>query len=279
MLLLSEIENMLHRAIECGAMVDPWNILGFGGQFSLFPSPENSIHDHRVDDLLDLLSDIFALYIRIGKEAAASGNNDVQNLLAGQLRRLTEWWDKFATIEVSEIGGISGRDTHESAEQVAAALRAWHEAGAAAGDLAFWRSHVENFRSAKSYALVIDTLLDHRDLVAAMALLVHWLSQADEIPLAEEGYSFHELAVLWMEDLWRSEQEADEAPKHNLLSPRQRWSFAKNFSTTWRPTPASSGACRIWRPLPKARRPAKTMNWKKSPRRKTIISSARPTSI
>ena len=38
--------------------------------------------------------------------------------------------------------------------------------------------------------------------MAAKALLVHWLSQADEIPLAEESYSFNELAVLWMEDLW-----------------------------------------------------------------------------
>ncbi|MGA2799367.1 MAG: hypothetical protein ABSE63_17430, partial [Thermoguttaceae bacterium] len=228
-MLLSEIENILHRAIECGAIVDPWNILGFGGQFGLFPSPENSIHDYRIDDLMNLLSDIFALYIRTGKEAAASGNNDVQTLLAGQLRRLTEWWDKFATTEVSEIGGISGGDTYESAQQVAAALRAWHEAGAAAGDIAFWRSHVENFRTAKSYALVVDTLLDHGDLVAAQALLVHWLSQADSIPLAEESYSFNELAVLWMEDLWRPGQQSEEAPRHNQLSPRQRWSYAKKF--------------------------------------------------
>ena len=71
--LLGEIENIMHRAIECGAMVDPWNILGFGGQFGLFPSPENSIHDYRVDELMNLMSDIFALYIRAGKEAAALG--------------------------------------------------------------------------------------------------------------------------------------------------------------------------------------------------------------
>ena len=36
--LLDEVEDLLHRAIECGALVDPWNILGFGGQFSLFPA-------------------------------------------------------------------------------------------------------------------------------------------------------------------------------------------------------------------------------------------------
>ena len=53
-------------------MIDPWNILGFGGQYSLFPAVENSVHDHRVDELLDMVSDIFTLYVRIHKAAAAS---------------------------------------------------------------------------------------------------------------------------------------------------------------------------------------------------------------
>ena len=44
---LPQVEDLLHRAIECGAVVDPWNILGFGGQFSLFPAVENSIPDPR----------------------------------------------------------------------------------------------------------------------------------------------------------------------------------------------------------------------------------------
>ena len=61
------IEDLLHRAIECGAMVDPWNILGFGGQFSLFPAVENTVHDHRVDELIDLMSEIFGLYVRIAQ--------------------------------------------------------------------------------------------------------------------------------------------------------------------------------------------------------------------
>ena len=82
------------------------------------------------------------------------------------------------------------------------ALRAWHEAGAASGDLAFWRERAEQFRSAKAYALVVDALLEQRSPVASMALLVQWLSQADQIPLAEEDYSFHNLALDWMQDLW-----------------------------------------------------------------------------
>ena len=42
---------------------------------------------------------------------------------------------------------FSGRETRESADHVASALRAWHEAGAASGDLAFWRERAEQFRS------------------------------------------------------------------------------------------------------------------------------------
>ena len=42
---LPQIEDLLRRAIECGAVIDPWNILGFGGQFSLFPAMENAIAD------------------------------------------------------------------------------------------------------------------------------------------------------------------------------------------------------------------------------------------
>ncbi len=59
--LLVEIEDYLHRAIECGALVDPWNILGFQGQFSLFPSPENSVPDHRLEQLVELMEQIVGL--------------------------------------------------------------------------------------------------------------------------------------------------------------------------------------------------------------------------
>ena len=38
-MLLSEIENILHRAIECGAMVDPWNILGIRRAIQPVPFP------------------------------------------------------------------------------------------------------------------------------------------------------------------------------------------------------------------------------------------------
>jgi hypothetical protein len=219
--LLGEVENLLHRAIECGALVDPWNILGFAGQYSLFPALENSIPDHRVDELLDLIAEIFALYARAKREAAAAGNSELQDVLSAGLERLARWWDQFASGEVGAVEGISGRETCESADQVAAALRAWHEARPpggtgsqgsperpATGDVAFWRGHAEQFRSPKTYALVVEALLEQHDPVAAMALLVHWLSQAEQIALVDEDCSFHELALRWMRELWSEGAEA-----------------------------------------------------------------------
>ncbi|MGD0901036.1 MAG: hypothetical protein ABR915_24665, partial [Thermoguttaceae bacterium] len=211
--LLEEVEGLVHRGIECGALVDPWNILGFGGQYSLFPSPENSVYDQRVDELIALVAEIFDVYVLIRKEAAAAGSAAIEPLVAARMEALAAWWDKFATTEVGSIESISGRETCESADHVAAALRAWHEAGTAAGDLAFWRSRAEHFRSPNAYALVVDALLEQRDPVASMALVVQWLSQADEIPLVEENYSFHALAMDWMEELWAADEESENSEK------------------------------------------------------------------
>ena len=220
------IDRDLHRAIECGALVDPWNILGFGGQYGLFPSPENSVYDHRIDELIGLVSSIFAVGVQIQKEAAAVGVADLESQVSERLNRLADWWDKFATTEVGSVESFSGRETRESADHVASALRAWHEAGAASGDLAFWRERAEQFRSPKAYALVVDALLEQRSPVAAMALLVQWLSQADQIPLAEEDYSFHSLALDWMQDLWDDFDEGETPPRQ---TPQQRWALARKF--------------------------------------------------
>ena len=222
---LLEIEDLLHRAIQCGALADPWNILGFGGQFSLFPAPENSVYDHRIDELIALVGGIFSLYVQIQKEAAAAGCQSLATAIAQRLDALAVWWDQYATTEVGSIESISGRETCESADHVAAALHAWHEAGTAAGDLAFWRGRAEQFSSAKAYALVVDALLEQRDPVAAMALLVQWLSQADRIALAEENYSFRDLALDWMQELW---EDGDE-PVVARRSPAERWTLARKF--------------------------------------------------
>jgi hypothetical protein len=224
--LLEESVDLLHRAIECGALVDPWNILGFGGQYSLFPSPENSVYDHRIDELIGLVGSIFTVGVQIQKEAAAVGVTDLESRVSQRLDVLADWWDKFATTEVGSVESFSGRETRESADHVASALRAWHEAGAASGDLAFWRQRAEQFRSPKAYALVVDALLEQRSPVAAMALLVQWLSQADQIPLVEEDYSFHNLAMDWMQDLW---DDFEEGEAKDTLTPQQRWALTRKF--------------------------------------------------
>ena len=214
---IPEIEDLLHRAIECGALADPWNILGFGGQFSLFPAIENTIHDHRIDDLIDLINDTFDLYARLEKEAAAAGQMELQRRLSVHLESLASWWDQFASTEVSEIDGISGREMSESADQVATALAAWHKAGTASGDVAFWQSHVEHFHSPKAYALVVESLLEKGDIVASMGLLMHWLNSATDIPLAESDYSFHLLAPQWMGQLWYG-SDPDKEPSRGELA-------------------------------------------------------------
>src|SRR5262249_29169859 len=38
---VAEIEDLLRRGIACGALADPWNILGFQGQFPLFTARED----------------------------------------------------------------------------------------------------------------------------------------------------------------------------------------------------------------------------------------------
>jgi hypothetical protein len=225
--LLPEVVDLLHRAIECGALADPWNILGFGGQFSLFPSPENSVHDHRLDELVDLMNEIFAAYARLQKEAAAAGRADLEQKLSRDLGDLAGWWDQFASTEVGEVEGISGAQTWESAARVSRAVRAWHQGGTAAGDVGFWRQHVEEFHSPEAYALLVETLVEKRDLVASMALLVHWLSQAGEVRLAEGPYSFHDLAIRWLEDLWKPAEEKTEPP--HPVAPEERWALTRKF--------------------------------------------------
>ncbi|MFH1268261.1 MAG: hypothetical protein ABIK89_21280 [Planctomycetota bacterium] len=230
--LLPEIEDLLDRAIECGALVDPWNILGFGGQFSLFPAVENSVHDHRIDELIELLNDLFALYARLEKELAASGRSDVGKRLSDNLAALARWWDQFASTEVSDVEGVSGRQAWESAGQVAGAIAAWHEAGTAAGDIAFWKKHVQQFHSPEAFALLAETLIDRRDLVASMALLMLWLSRADAVSLAEGEHSFYALAMYWMEQLWGLD-EPDTPPQGSAaaqaVGPEGPWPLIKKF--------------------------------------------------
>ena len=216
----TEMVDVLRRGIECGAFVDPWNILGFDAHFSLFPSMENSVHDHRVDDLLDVLDGIFAWYAQLWSEAAASDRQDLAKKISRQFRELATWWHKFAAHEVSSVDASDSLAVRRAAERVADALNVWHKGGAAAGDVAFWAPHAEMFDSPKAYVLVIDALLKHGDYVASLGLLVHWLSQAETIPLEQADCSFHELAVRWMVEVTTRDDNGEAG---------RSWELARKF--------------------------------------------------
>jgi hypothetical protein len=206
--LLREIEDHLDRGIDCGALADPWNILGFQGMFPLFSSREDAVPDQRVPELVEFMEGLFGVYARALGEAAALADEEMVARLSSAFERRAAWWDKFATTTIEDVPQVSGRESFESAVRVAGTLRAWREAGESAGDISFWRTHVERFESARAYALVVDVLLRRQDYVAAMGLLIQWLSDAESVGLESEGYSFHALLLRWMQGLMGTEPAA-----------------------------------------------------------------------
>jgi hypothetical protein len=196
--LLPEIDDLLKRGIACGAMVDPWNILGFQGFFPLSPAREDSVRDPRIDELVQVVEHSLSLHARLSNEAAAAGDHELVKSVTARTKKLATWWDQFASVEIGEVRRVSGEEALISARNVAMALARWHERGEAAGDLAFWREHLDNFRSPKAFASVVDALLRKNDFRAAMALLVNWLGQAEQVPLEDGEHSFHALALRWI---------------------------------------------------------------------------------
>ncbi|MEM9185632.1 MAG: hypothetical protein AAGB00_03965 [Planctomycetota bacterium] len=196
---LPEIEDLLSRGIECGALVDPWNVVGFGGNFSLFPAIEDSVHDYRVDDLIELVEQVLDLCSRAWAEAAAVDDSDREDEFSKTLGRISDWWDQFATPTVSDVRRLVGKEIEVSTNLVAGALNAWHKAGAAAGDVGFWRLFVEQFDTPKAFQLVVEALLDQDDRVASSALMMQWVSQADLTPLEDGDASLYPLAERWLQ--------------------------------------------------------------------------------
>ena len=154
-LLLQEIVDWIQRGIECGAIVDPWNILGFDANFSLFPALENSVHDHRADELVALMEQVFALYSRLWSEAAARDSQALSRSVSARFQETVNWWRKYAAHEVSSVEAIDPDDVYRAAERVAEALHLWHKGGAAVEDVRFWAPHAGLFDSPKAYGLVV----------------------------------------------------------------------------------------------------------------------------
>jgi hypothetical protein len=220
--LLPEVEDFLRRGIACGALADPWNILGFQGLFPLSPAQEDSIRDTRIDELVHVVEHLLDLYARLASEAGSVGDRVLMTKLLSEMQRFAAWWDRFASVEVSDVRRVHGGEALTWARHVATTLARWHERGEAAADLAFWRQHLEGFQSAKAFALVVHALLLKEDYRAAMALLMAWLSQA-EVPLEDGDYSFHALALRWM--LGVSRPAAGDA----AAAPPDGWAVVKKF--------------------------------------------------
>ncbi|MCI0357452.1 MAG: hypothetical protein L0211_03080 [Planctomycetaceae bacterium] len=199
--LLSQLAELLKRGIQCGAIIDPWNILGFDAHFSLFPSLENSVRDHRADELVATMDRLWALYSQAWSAAAASDHKELSKKVSRQFKEIATWWHKFAVHEVSSVEAVDSLVVYRAAERVVQALNVWHKGGAATGDVAFWQPHAEMFDSPKAYALVIEALLDRRDYVASMALLIHWVGQAGSVGLERADASLHDLAQRWLGEM------------------------------------------------------------------------------
>jgi hypothetical protein len=245
---LKQSEDLLRRGIACGALVDPWNILGFQGQYPRFQALEDSVRDHRIGELTGAVGEMLDLYAHLLSAGAAE--DTVGPLLEG-MRRLAEWWDRFATTTVTDVPHVHGAEAAASAAHVARALAGWRERGAAAGDLAFWREHVDEFRTPKAFGTVIDALLQRQDFRGASGLLITWLSQVDELPLEAPAHSFHHLSMRWLLELASSAEHAsiEEAAAQTI-----KWfAYLESNAEDWWNVPTLEGlGADAFPPTPKA---------------------------
>lgn len=213
---IPQVFRLLKRAIHCGAIVDPWNILGFDANYSLFPAIENSVRDHRVDDLVELMHQIFSVCSRLWADAAAMNDLPLSDQVKALFREIVDWWRQFAAHQVMSVDTVDPTEDYEAAELVARALNLWHQGGAEAGDIEFWARHAVMFDSSSAYDLVIDALMQRGDLKTSMALLVHWLSNADRIPLQQGECSFHDLMFRWISEQKKLVTGADANTKEKI---------------------------------------------------------------
>lgn len=216
------IMDYIQRGIHCGAIVDPWNIMGFAGNFARFEGPDSAIHDHRVDDLVRLMEKFFSVQSRVWRETAAAGRKDLSDTLELLMKDSTSWWRQFAAHEVAELEATDASEIYESASMVAQALLLWHDGDDSRGNVKFWAPHAELFDSPKAYALVVESLLARNDFVASMALLVHWLSQAERVGLEKGEDSFSDLARQWT-------QKLEHAITNDETADKPSWNVAHKF--------------------------------------------------
>ncbi len=224
---MPQIMQRLLRGIECGAIVDPWNILGFDAHYSLFPAIENSIRDHRIDDLLDLIESIVNFCSQIWIAAAAESNHSVCEDIRSQFEGLAIWFHKFAAHEVEAVDSIDPLEVFDATQNVANAIHLWQENlghSDSLGGISFWSQHAELFQSPRAFALTIDAMIERLDFQTSMGLLIYWLSQSARIPLEYGDTSFCSLANKWLHK--QAEQQSDKPDVHALI---QIWERLQKF--------------------------------------------------
>ncbi len=224
--LLAEAEDLIHRGINCGAMVDPWNILGYQGLFPIFPGREDTVRDPRAEELILTIGRQFDRYALSLTAAVAAGDTATVERLTTQMQTLADWWDRFATSTVSDMPRVIGSERTGAAQHVATALALWRKAQSNTNDLAFWRKHRDGFRTPSAFAQVIDALLDTGDYKGSLALLMTWLGESPKpgvdldslpvhqlgVPLQDQSASFIRLSFRWLKSLCTAEQsQADQA--------------------------------------------------------------------
>src|SRR5439155_655567 len=127
---LSAAEDVLHRAIACGAMVDPWNVLGFQGLYPLFTATEDSVPDHRIHDLIQVVDRLLSLYAHLQSEAAAAGDAELGTQVAARLKRLAAWWDRYATTTLNDVRHAVGELERAAARDLSRKFIDYMEANA-----------------------------------------------------------------------------------------------------------------------------------------------------
>ncbi len=196
--LLAEAEDMLRRGIDCGALIDPWNILGYQGLFPIFAGRDDTVRDPRSEELILTVGrqfDRYALALASGTDA---GERTHDSPLALAMRRLADWWDAFATPTVTDMPRVLGGERTDAAIHVAKALALWKQAPTAEHDVGFWRKHRDGFNTPAAFAQVIEALLDQQDFKGSLSLLMMWLSEVDSVPLQDPSASFLRLSFRWL---------------------------------------------------------------------------------
>ena len=107
---IPRIMQLVRDGIHCGAVVDPWNMLGFEGNFDLFHGPDGTIRDHRVDELVDVMEMTMSLCAQVWSEASAVDDMPLAERASEEFESIAQWWFQFAPHEIFSIGAANPQE-------------------------------------------------------------------------------------------------------------------------------------------------------------------------